>query len=191
VEDIFDEDIQLLIDGHESAVRLVYSKYHNKVYNLAFRFLKDHDLSCEIVQESFIKLWLNRHKLDAAGNLWLYLFVIAKRLSLNKLREINRSQSLFEKLLGRMEEIHNPTEDAIMDKDLLHYTEKIVRTLPQQQQKVYRLSREAGLSHREIASELQISSSTVNNQLTEALKKLRKDLRYCDVFYLMILIMFK
>jgi len=190
VENIFDQDIQFLIDGHDPVVKIIYSKYHNKVYNLALRFLKDKDLASEIVQETFIKLWINRSKLDPSGNLWLYLFVIAKRLSLNKLREINRSQNLFDKLVSRIEQMHNPTEDTVMEKDLLSYTEKIVSTLPKQQQKVYRLSRQEGFTHKEIASQMQISSSTVNNQLTEALKKLRTELKYCDLFYLVIVFLY-
>jgi RNA polymerase sigma-70 factor (family 1) len=191
VEDFIDDDIVLLINGNDAVVKLIYAKYHIRIYNLALRFLKDRDLASEIVQETFIKLWINRSKLDASGNLWLYLFVIAKRLSLNKLREINRSQNLFDQLVSRIEKMHNPTEEAILEKDLLSFTEKIVSTLPQQQQKVYRLSRQEGFTHKEIASQLQISSSTVNNQLTEALKKLRTELKYCDLFYLIILFLYK
>lgn len=189
MEDLLEDDIQRLIDGRNSVVELIYSKYHIKVYNLAMRFLKDKDLASEIVQETFIKLWVNRGKLDPSGNLWLYIFVIAKRLSLNKLREINRSQNLFEKLVSRIERIHNPTEDTILEKDLLSFTEKIITTLPSQQQKVYRLSREEGLTHKEIATKLHISSSTVNNQLTDALKKLRTELKYCDILYLLVLLL--
>lgn len=188
MEDILNDDIQHLMEGRDAVLKLVYLKYHNKVYNLALRFLKDHDMACEIVQETFIKLWINRAKLDPAGNLWLYIFVIAKRLSLNKLREINRSQCLFDALLNRIEHIHNATEERIIEKDLIYHTEKTIRTLPQQQQKVYRLSREEGLTHKEIATQLQISTSTVNNHLTEALKTLRTDLRYIDLLYSLLIL---
>lgn len=186
MEDFFDNDIQELIDGRDAVVKIIYTKYANKVFNIGIRFLKDKDLASEIVQETFIKLWLNRAKLDPTGNLYLYIFVIAKRLCLNKLREINRSQTFFEKLVVRMERMHNETEDDIIERDLVNYTEKIIGSLPQQQQKVYRLSREQGLSHKEIAIELQISPSTVNNHLTDALKTLRTDLKYVDLLYIFL-----
>src|SRR5690606_33872561 len=105
--------IRRLKVGEEAAFRLIYERYSEQVYQLAFRFLKDTAWSEEIVQDVFLKLWLNREGLDERGNLWLYPYVIAKRLSLNKLREIRKSVHLFEQLIANMEALTNPTEEFL------------------------------------------------------------------------------
>jgi RNA polymerase sigma-70 factor (family 1) len=178
--------IQQLIAGDESAFTIVYELYAEKVYRLAFRFLKDREQSEEIVQEAFIKLWLNKEKLSADGNLWLYLFVITKRLSINALRQICKSTDLMEKLLHEIKEQHNTTEEDVFLRELEQYADKVIATLPRQQKLVYMLSRNKGLSHKEIAEQLHISPNTVKNHIVEALKTLKAQLKYSDFIYVFL-----
>ena len=180
-------DIARLMAGDELTFTLVYELYSEKVYRLAFRFLKDREQSEEIVQEAFINLWLNREKLDPEGNLWLYLFVISKRLSLNALRQIGKSSNLVEKLLQQISELQNSTEEEVLAHDLENYAEELISKLPPQQQLVFKLSRVEGLTHKEIASRLQISPNTVKNHMVEALKTLKSHLKYSDFLYLSLL----
>jgi RNA polymerase sigma-70 factor (ECF subfamily) len=173
---ITSQDIKQLRAGDESAFGLVYTQFNKQVYRLAFRFLKDKGPVEEIVQEAFLNLWLSREKLNEDGNLWLYLYVITKRLSLNALREIHKSSALFEKLTAHIEELHNATEEEILAADMERFTKGLIINLPRQQQQVYKLSRTEGLSHIEIAAKLQISQNTVNNHMVGALKTLRAQL---------------
>lgn len=179
--------IKELIAGDESAFTLIYGHYSEKVYRLAFKFLKDKELSEEIVQETFISLWLNKEKLDAEGNLWVYLFVIAKRLSLNSLRQLCKSTDLTEKLLSYISEEQNSTEEEVFVRDLERYAEKIIEKLPRQQKLVFKLSRIDGLSYKEIAEQHNISPNTVKNHMVEALKTLRTHLSAVDFVYLSLL----
>lgn len=181
--------ISRIMAGDESAFTSVYELYSEKVYRLAFRFLKDRGQSEEIVQEAFINLWLSREKLDAEGDLWLYLYVISKRLSLNTLRQIGKSSHLVEKLLTQLSELQNTTEEEVLAHDLEHYAGEIIGKLPPQQQLVFKLSRVEGLSHKEIAEQLRISPNTVKNHMVEALKTLKSQLKYSDLLYLCILFM--
>lgn len=179
--------IQQLIAGDESAFTAVYELYSEKVYRLAFRFLKDKEQSEEIVQETFINLWLSREKLNREGNMWLYLYVISKRLSLNALRQVGKSSHLFENLLRHISELQNTTEEEVLAHDLENYAVKLIEKLPRQQQLVFKLSRVEGLSHKEIAEQLQISPNTVKNHMVEALKTLKMHLKYSDFLYLVVL----
>ncbi|WP_428329402.1 RNA polymerase sigma factor [Mucilaginibacter sp.] len=179
--------IHELIAGNESVFTMIYELYSEKVYRLAFRFLKDKEQSEEIVQETFIKFWLSREKLDPEGNIWLYLFVIAKRLSLNALRQICKSTNLTEKLLHYMAEEHNITEEEVFVRDLEQYADKIIDKLPRQQKLVFRLSRMEGLTYKEIAEQQNISPNTVKNHMIEALKTLRAHLKYADFIYITLL----
>lgn len=181
-------DLERLIKGDELAFRHVFDQYSGRIYRLAFRFLKNAEQSEEIVQETFIKLWTSRQRLDPSGNLWLYLYVIAKRLSFNALREISKSAVLTEKLIYHITEIHNRTEEDILANELETYTENLISQLPRQQQLIFKLSRVDGLSHKEIAEQLHISQNTVKNHMVDALKTIKARLRYADLIYFLILI---
>lgn len=179
--------IQQLIAGNESAFKMVYDLYSENVYRLAFRFLKDKEQSEEIVQETFINLWLSREKLDINGNLWLYLFVIAKRLSLNALRQICKSTELSDALLINVLQIQNTTEEDVVVRDLGRYVDTLIDKLPKQQRIVFKLSRIDGLSYKEIAQQQNISPNTVKNHMVEALKTLRAHLKYAHIIYFLFL----
>jgi len=182
--------IRRLIAGDQSVFTAVYGLYSEKVYRLAFRFLKDREHSEEIVQETFINFWLSREKLDPHGDLWLYLYVISKRLSLNALRQIGKSSILLEKLLYQISDLQNTTEEKIIAHDLEHYTQKLINQLPPQQQLIFRLSRIEGMSHKEIAEQLNISQNTVKNHMVEALKTLRKHMKYADFWFLVVFLIY-
>jgi len=168
--------IAQLKSSDELALKLIYDRYFEKVYQLSFRFLKDAAWSEEVVQDVFLSVWLHRHGLHEDGNLWVYLYVIAKRRCLNKLREVKKSDQLFNRLIENIEQLSissHETEEWIWANDLENFAQKAIAALPKQQQLVYKLSREEGLSHKEIAQKLNISPFTVRNHLGEALKNLK------------------
>jgi RNA polymerase sigma-70 factor (family 1) len=179
--------IQQLIAGDEAAFDLIYEAYSSMVYRLAFRFLKDAQQSEEIVQECFINLWTSREKLNVAGDIWLYLYVIAKRLSLNSLRQMCQSREFSDKLVNHIATVHNDTEEDLLVSDLEQFTERIINKLPRQQQLIFRLSRVEHLTHKEIADHLQISPNTVKNHMVEALKTLKSQLQYSDLIFMLAL----
>ena len=165
--------IKRLKNGDESAFNEVYYLFSEKIYQTAYRFLGDEDRCEDVVQETFISLWTSKEKLDVSGDLWLYVYVIAKRKSLDILRDVKKSFILSEKLMISMEELRNHTEDRILGDELQRITNEILDQLPRQQQTVFQLSRVGGLSHQEIAQKLSISKNTVKNHTAQALKTLR------------------
>lgn len=180
--------IRRLMEGNEGAFRTVYDLHSEQVYKFAFRFLKDSAWSEEVVQDVFLKLWLNRKMLDEQGNIWLYLYVIAKRLCLNKLREIRKTKVLFEQLMKSIEVEGNKIEEQLTVDEINQFAEKIIANLPRQQQLVFRLSREEGLSHKEIAQKLGLSPNTVKNHMVQALRTLKIGLQQSGYIYLLTVV---
>lgn len=180
--------IQRLIGGDDIAFREVYDLHSGRVYQMAFRFLKDTAWSEEIVQDVFLKLWLNREGLDEQGNIWLYLYVITKRLCLNKLREIHKSAVLFKQLMQHIEITDSFSEEQFMAAELEQQAQRLVSRLPKQQQLIFKLSREEGLTHKEIAQKLGLSPNTVKNHMIQALKTLKSTLQQSGYTYLLALV---
>jgi RNA polymerase sigma-70 factor (ECF subfamily) len=171
----------------QSAFRELYTIYGKRLYNFAYRFLKNKEQSEEIVQESFLSLWLNRNKLKEEYPIGPYLFTIGRRLTLNSLRQAATSKESLEKLWRSITYLHNEAEEQILFNDLQEFAAAAFNNLPRQQQLVFRLSREEGLSYDEIAERLQISRNTVKNHLVAALKNLRIQFTQSDISYFLFL----
>src|SRR5690606_10968815 len=159
--------------GDQAAFKAIFLFYEKRLYSFSFRFLKDREQAEEILQEVFLNLWINREKIDSSYPLGSFLYTVTRRLTLNYLRQAANSQKLKEKLWISIKESQNETEEAVLLADLKRQINQSVQKLPRQQQLVFRLSRDEGLSHEEIAQRLRISSNTVKNHLVQALKRIR------------------
>lgn len=181
------EKINDFREGDETAFRDIYLHFSPKIYRFAFSYLKDKEHAEEIVQETFLCLWENRRKFGDERPLAPYLFTITKRLVLDQLRKKISTANLRTKLLAKISEHHNETEEQIIFSDMLVYAEKAIRELPQQQQTVFRLSRVEGLSYDEIADRLSLSRNTVKNHLVVAVKKLKASFSNQEINFLLLL----
>ncbi|SEO11317.1 RNA polymerase sigma-70 factor, ECF subfamily [bacterium A37T11] len=184
------DEIKLLINDNQTAFKRIYIQYSEKVYSLAFHFLKDVSDSEDMVQETFLKLWINRKNMDTEGNLWVYIYVICKSLCLNKLREMSRSKEMMHELTSRIELYNLYIESHIHAKEIAHLSQKVIEGLPAQQKLVFKLSREEGLTHQQIAQQLHISVNTVKNHMVQALRTLKKYLFVNDPPFSLVLIFF-
>ena len=166
--------LAMFIAGEEGAFERIYYAYAERVFNVSFFLLKDTGWSDDIVQEVFIKLWESRAKIQSDQDLWAYIYVLTKRLSLNKLRSIKRSHICFERLWNGISETSDSTHDVIAAKELKTKIHDFLNGLPPQQKKVFSLSRIDGFSYQEIAEQLEISTNTVKNHIVQATKSLKK-----------------
>jgi RNA polymerase sigma-70 factor (family 1) len=174
IEQIRDfELISRIKEGDESAFRIVFDLYSSKLFAFSYRFLKEKEPCQEVVQEVFLKLWINRSKLDTQYPIAPYLYTITRRLTLNVLRHVATSQCAMDKMWLNVKKVSNETEEEVFLEDLSRFTEQVLSKMPKQQQLIFRMSRHQELSYDEIAEELNISRNTVKNHLVAALKTLR------------------
>ncbi len=177
-------------EGNEAAFKEIYQLFAPKIYRFAYSFLKDKAQSEEVVQITFISLWENRQNFDQEKALEPYLFTICKRLILDNFRKVTSTNVLREKLMMRISQSHNETEDDIILSDLMVFAEKAIKELPKQQQIVFRLSRFEGLSYEEIGERLNLSKYTVKNHLAVAVKTLRSQFSNQEILYLLFFLLF-
>lgn len=164
--------------GNTKVFQYVFNELFEDLSRYAFLFLKDKDLSKEIVQELFINLWEKRKTLNITGSIKSYLFKACRNSCLN---HINRS-----KKTERLDDIYDILETNIlhefsefegMDFEFLkQQIELAVESLPPKCKEIFILSRENNLTYSQISDELQISKKTVENQMGIALKKLKEKL---------------
>lgn len=171
------ECISELRRGSYKAFKLVYDEYSDRLYGFALSQLHNRMLAQDIVQDTFMRLWINRHKLNCFGNLQGLIYAIAKYRILDHFRQQMASPEFVE----YMAEISSHNND-ISPEDILIYNEfrsrlaKAKTKLTPRMLEIYDLSRERGMKISEIANMLGISEQTVKNQLHSALRILRSEL---------------
>ena len=156
--------------GDIASFRTAYQHYHNKLYFYALKHTRSPWLAEEIVQITFIKLWENRTTLSPDHSLSPQIFRIAKSTMIDLLRkEIRRTDHHI--ALGE-ETPTSETLDLSGKEDLRQVYDTIEQMAPVRQ-KVFKLSRLEGLSHKEISKQLSISPKTVENHIGRALRQLK------------------
>lgn len=183
-----EEDYNLILklkQNDESALKQIYNTYSDRVYNFSFFILKDTGWSEDIVQDVFMRFWHSRMKLDPKGNLWNYFYVITKRLSLNKLRDIISFDSSFEHIWENISNLSDCSHQKLLLKELSHSLDKILADLPERQREVFKMNKLEGFTYKQIADTLKISPNTVKNHMIQALKTVKKEA--LDIDYLVLL----
>ena len=164
--------------GDENALASIFDLYSSKVYAFCYKRLKSKDLSDDVVMEVFTKLWDKRNTLELDTSFEAYLFTIAKNHLANVLKKIARDEHLQEQLIHSSQYYHH-LEDENPYEEYLTLAEQFVNKMLPQQQKVFRLRLEEGLSYKEIGHKLGLSRNTVKYHLSEASKKLREAFKSC------------
>jgi len=168
--------LQLLKEGDQAAFTEIYRRFWKLLFSVAANKLHDPEDAKELVQDVFVSLWKRHEELTIDHSIKAYLagavkFRVYTRLSLKEKRR--RQESSIPAPSSSTPYI----EDQINLKDLMAKLDIATAQLPERCRLVYQLSRDEGLSRKEIAKQLNISEKTVENQVTRALHHLRAALR--------------
>lgn len=173
--------LQRLKESDEAAFAQIYNGYWKPLFYLAATRLKSLTDAEEVVQDVFLHIWNRRQELTITC-LSSYLAVCVKyrviTLLAKKARHIQQQQSLAKEATL----LDTSAEASINLSSLQKELEKQTARLPEKCRLVFRLSRQEGYSHKEIAVQLQISEKTVESHLTKALRQLRAGLNYFMAF---------
>lgn len=183
------ELLRLAADGDEAAFIEIFNSYKNKLYSFLLRITKSEEESLDFVQDIFMKLWINRANLASIDNFSAYIFRAAQNRALNSFKRSMAESSILKK--NPVAQMVDDSIEANLECKLLETKlNEVVKKLPPQQSLVYRLSREQGLKHEEIAQQLNLSTSTVKNHIVQALKTikafLRNDMELNEVLLLIV-----
>ncbi|SHF80557.1 RNA polymerase sigma-70 factor, ECF subfamily [Mariniphaga anaerophila] len=192
--DTISPEFLLFKAGNEKVFDKIFRINYNKVTGFCNQFIFDLDKSKSITQEAFLKLWLNRDKVQTENGIYSFLYTAAKTECLNYLRHKKIEKKYLQKSIEEKEYLL--THDIIksFNFDEIHFTElekaiqKAIEELPDRCREVFLKSRSEGKKNREIAEELGIAVKSVETNMTRALKILRKRLaEFLTVLIVLIL----
>ncbi len=182
--DIHSRLVKELKGGSYSAFDQLYEIYADLLYGYTLDLIKSPYEAKDILQETFLRIWINRDNISTEYPFKAYLYKIARNLILNSFRKQMNSIA-FENYISSEEyqkNIDNNIEKEIYFDEFYQNLEKAKDALPDRQKQIFELSREQGMSITEIAKDLNISEQTVKNQLSLALKTLREKLSQYSAF---------
>ena len=185
--DILKSYIKELRNGSHKAFNAIYDMYADKLYGFAFSHTKSREMSNDLVQETFLKLWTMRESISTDGSLQSLLYTMSYHKMIDMFRtQINKVE--FEDYIEFSENAElgdNAIEQKLFYDDFIKALKMCKNLLPHRQMEIFVMSRENGKTIEEIAIGLKISEQTVKNQLTSALKTLRTELTKYNLLYLL------
>lgn len=169
-------------EGDELAFEYVFKSDFNIIVGFCQQFVKDSDIAQSLAQESFVKLWLNRSKIETANGIRSFLYTSAKTECLNYIRHLKVINNYQDKQLQALENNINKEVLESFDFDAMQYSElerlieKSIEELPERCKLVFKMSRLDGKKNEEIAKSLSISIKSVEANMTRAIKLLKSKL---------------
>lgn len=147
----------------------LFKRNHSSLCHKVYTLVKDADLAADIVQNVFLKYWMNRKQTVIHTSIEAYLFRACVNEAYNTLKSGKRKAEFMEYLSSSGAASANSTEDSIALSETRSKINAAIRNMPPACQEVFLLSRYDEMSHLEIASYLNISVNTVNNHMKRAL----------------------
>jgi len=174
-----DEDlraIERVQAGEIKAFEFLVSKYQKKIYFLALRMTKNHDMADELAQESFVKAFVSLASFQKGRSFYTWLYRIAINVVLNYLKHKSFTVSL-DTPSGRafLENVPESPEQLtrLIDREQMEVFQKALDRLPAAQRAIFILKTHDHLSYEKIAEIMDCSVGTVMSRLFRARAKIR------------------
>ncbi len=177
----FSEERELfdrMAEGDEDAFNAIYQHFMQLLSGAILQLVKYEPDVAEVLQEAFVRVWLNRDKIPGIENPGGWV----RRIIINECYRLLKKNNLRYQLHSVQAGMQNEATSASHAEHrlMLDETQKIIQAalseLSPRQFTIYRLSREQGKHSPEIAQLLGLSPDYVKKTLATALQKIRKKL---------------
>lgn len=171
--------MESLKKGNHEAFESIFLAYFPKVKYYINGFVKSVDVAEDLTQNVFLKIWENHTSFTVTAKglkgLDSYVYTIAYRQTIDYIRSKQIRESFYnDEQLDVYKNLLVDTEEEYIAEETKLLIEMEIESMPERQQIIYKMSRNEGVSNDKIAEQLEISKRTVENQLSLAMKKIRK-----------------
>ena len=170
----------LLIEGLGRRDKVIFDYIFNYYYSslcaFAMQYLHDRDAVEDLVQDFFVTVWLEAPRMQISTSLKSYLFAGVKNRCLDSQKHHKVTEKYKAFILFAAENEDNSFDHYFAESELRQAIEKSMSKLPPRCREIFELSRLNNLSNQEISDKLGISKRTVELQISNSLKILRKEL---------------
>lgn len=183
------EDRMLIVQmnaGSKKAFASLYDKYVSMVYGYVYSLLRDSTLAEDITQFCFMKLWEHRSIIAQDRNLPAWLYVTARNAVYKEARRQVTLTRYVEYAVRTMDSCENAKASDFDMKIIQAEVSRVIDSLPEARRRIWLMKTKEGMSTAQIASALDISPKTVDNQIARVKNLIRKNIGGLIVFALFI-----
>lgn len=166
-----------IAEGDQSAFQTLYNHYVKHVYGIGLRLMKSPELAQDLTQEIFTRVWIKRETLREVQHFRPWLNTITKNLARDYLRKKVIVPGYEPYMLGYFADLSPSAEEELAHRQLQQAMKDAIDQLSPQLKTAFTLSRFQGLTHEQIAKEMQISPTTSKSHLVRALASIRSYLQ--------------
>lgn len=167
--------------GDKEAFKRLYDLHRQRIFSLAFHITKSAEKAEDVVQDIFLKLWVNRQQLPGIDNFDAYLHSITRNHLYNQYKrqalEATYAYILKAEFDGQTQTLF---PDPAIYSDLKRIYGEAISKLSRQQRRVYIMGKQEGMKYEEIAAALNISRDTVKDHMSAALQTIREHVKGYD-----------
>jgi RNA polymerase sigma-70 factor (ECF subfamily) len=165
--------------NNEQCLAELYRLFSKRLQHFARVITRSSETAEEIVEDVFVKLWSNRYRIHEIDNLTVYLYVAVKNRSLNALSQKAGElvKAPFDHLDIEAAEISTDPYNLLVTAEMMKRMQQAIENLPPRCKMIFKLVREDGLKHREVAEILNVAVNTVDVQMAIAIKKICAELQ--------------
>jgi len=178
LEDFSDAALVLAIGRwREDALAEAYRRHAGASFALARRLLGDREMSEEIVQEVFLRLWNRPDRFDPErGSLRSYLLAQTHGRSVDLLRSETSRRKREERDARETAESGPDIERQVVDMTVAERMQGIVSALPEDERRAIELAYFGGHTYRQVAVMLDAPEGTVKSRIRSGLRRMRQSL---------------
>lgn len=185
------ELIKSLKASDHNALSYIYDNYSILLFRFINSYVMDEELSKDILQETFISLWYSRESIIDDTQINKLLYTIAKHKSLNAIRTKNNrfKHTLPESKLSndiKMESLSS-CEIVSSEEEIDEQINQLYNSLPELYKETFKMSRIDGLTYKEIATKLELSSKTIEKRISKVLTILKERTKKIYIFFSFLL----
>jgi len=170
----------LLIEGLRLRDKVIFDYIFNAYYSslcaFSMQYLHDRNVVEDLVQDFFVMLWTDASRLQINSSLKSYLFTCIKNRCLDFHKHLKVTEKYKAFFLFAAEKENNSFDHLLIESELRQAIEIGLSKLPPRCREIFELRRLNGLTNKQIAVELGISKRTVELQISNSFKILRKEL---------------
>lgn len=159
--------------GNEKAFNKLHDFYRPDIYRFIYKFIKSAELSNDICQEVFMKIWEDRYAIQEINSFKSYLFTIAKNYTFNYLKRTAVEDRIKAEVLRSYCLSTNYTEEFLLSKEYQQFLQTVLDTLPSQSRTVFKLCRQQDKTYEEAAQILGVSNNAIKKHMVRSMKVIK------------------
>lgn len=169
------ELLQMMKLNDRDCFAAIYERYEGPLLKYAIRVTQNKEDAADILQEIFVSLWNRRAQIEFNHSLKAWLYQAVRFQAAKYICQNGKKNAFLNEMAQLIHATNSYSPDIFLEeRELAATIRDAINSMPVKMKRVFVLSREEDLSHREIGLKLNIAESTVKKQVQKALRLIRE-----------------